>query len=138
MTTIVIPRTLDKKGYRLKCRFKTDPYPTVSRLDREKVVIAERFVRDMHKQGWEHDNRFPFKIKGPFPMVEMSMIRPRKMPTAKDMLPYVANGARFLDDRDGGAKAALTLGTSEYWEFEIAGVFVRAQILTEMPSPGEE
>lgn len=138
MTEVVLPKTYDKKGYRLKCRFKTDPWPTVARLDHEKVVIAERFVRDMHKQGWEHDGRFPFKMTGPFPMVEPITIRPRKMPTAREMLPYVANGARFLDDRDGIARPALTLSTSEHWEYEIAGVFVRTQILTERPDPGEE
>lgn len=138
MVTLIVRPGLEKQGYRLKCRWKTDPHPTVRRFDREKVRIAEQFVLDMHKQGWEHDNRFPFKVKGPFPMVEPVTIHPRRTPTAKEMLPYVANGARFLDTGDGAAKPALTLGLSEYWEYEIAGVFVRTQILTEQPDPGEE
>jgi hypothetical protein len=138
MTTIIIPPTREKKGYRLKCRFKTDPYPSMSRLDREKVTIAERFVRDMHNQGWEHDGRWPFKMTGPFPMVTPVTVRPRRAPTAQEMLPYVLNGARFLDKGENSASIVPILSLSEYWEYEIAGVFVRTQIITEYPDPHEE
>ena len=118
-----------------------DPHPMVSRLDREKVIIAERFVRDMHKQGWEHDGRVPFVMKGPFPQVEITTIHPQRLPTAREMAPYVAQGDRFRDPfvgYDYGAKPALTLAASEYWEYEIAGVFVRTQILTELPDKTEQ
>ena len=138
MTTIFIPKTRDKKGYRLRCRFKTDPYPTPGRLDREKVQIAEQFVRDMHKQGWEHDLRYPFKMTGPFPVVSPVTIRPRRVPTAREMYQHVGQGARFLDMGEDTVSLVPSLVASEGWEYEIAGIFVRTQILTEYPDAHEE
>lgn len=138
MTTLIIPKTRDNKPYRLRCRFKTDPHPSQGRLDFEKVRVAEMFVRDMHKQGWEHDGRFGFTMKGPFPRVQTTTLHPKRMPTAREMLPRVARGERFLDNADSGVMELPPLALSEYWEYEIAGVFVRPQILTEYPDPHEE
>ena len=92
----------------------------------------------MHKQGWVHDGRYEFVMKGPFPMVETMTIHHRRMPTAREMVASVAQGARFLDNGNSVARAMPTLALSEYWEYEIAGVFVREQIMTEVPDPHEE
>ena len=138
MTTLIVRPTLDRKAYRLRCRFKIEPYPPPFRLDREKVKVAEQFVRDMHKQGWEHVERFGFTMTGPFPMVEPVTIRPRRTPTAREMLPRVARGERFLDDGDTGVSFVSSLGASEYWEYAIAAVFSREQILTERADAHEE
>lgn len=107
-------------------------------MDREKVIIAEKFVVQMHQQGWEYDGRHPFKMTGPFPMVPVVTIRPHRAPTAKEMLSYVKNGARFLDNGENTASIVPPLALSEWWEYEIAGVFVRRQIMTEYPDPHEE
>ena len=140
MTTIILPPpTRDKRGYRLRCRFKSDPYPMESRLDREKVVIAEKFVADMHKQGWEHDGRYGFKLTGPFPMIPAPItIRPRRMRTAREMLSGVMQGQRFRDEGENYAQPMPKLVFSEYWEYEISAIFVREEILTEYPDPHEE
>lgn len=129
---------LPKRPYRLRCRFKIEPIPSRERLDREKVRVAERFVRDMQKQGWVYDNRFGFRMRGPFPPIEPTTIHIARMPSAKQMLPYVAQGARFLDK--GGTQAGLmpVLPESNYWEYELAGVFVRDTVLVEQPDPHEE
>lgn len=137
MQTIIRP-SRDNKGYRLRCRFKIEPLPTRERLDREKVKVAEMFVVDMHKQGWEHDGREGFKMTGPFPMVPVMTIRPHRVPTAEQMLPYVMNGARFLDTGENTASVVPPLALSEWWEYEIAGVFVRPQIMTEYADKHEE
>lgn len=137
MQTIIRP-SRDCKGYRLKCRFKIEPHPSQSRLNREKVIIAARFVADMHKQGWEHDLRHPFNMTGPYPMVTPVTIRPRRPPTAREMLPYVQSGARFLDEGENTARPMPVLALSEWWEYEIAGVFVREQLMTEYPDKHEE
>ena len=92
----------------------------------------------MRKQGWVHDGRYEFVMKGPFPKVEPMTIRPRRMLTAREMASGVARGARFLDDGGDMAKAMPVLELSEYWEYEIAGVFVREQIMTESADPHEE
>lgn len=139
MTTIILPKTFGKHGYRLKCRFKIEPYPGQSRLDIEKVRVAERFVQDMHKQGWENDGRFDFVMKGPLPMVVPMTIHPRHNLTARQMYTGVARGQRFLDEGSAPAVSLVgSLNTSEYWEYEIAGVFVRTQIMTETPDSWEE
>ena len=134
---VVIKPSLDKKPYRLRCRFKSDPYPLQSRLDREKVTIAERFVRDMKAQGWVYDDRFGFRMTGPYPVTVPVTIHVPRMPSARGMLPYVAQGARFLDQ--GGTVAGIMpkLATSEYWEYELSAVFVRA-VLVEQPDLHEE
>lgn len=138
MTTLILNPAREAKPYRLRCRFKTDPHPGRDRLEREKVRVAEMFVRDMHKQGWENDTRYGFTMKGPFPMVTPITLHPRRMLTAREMAPMVARGARFLDNADSGVRELPSLALSEYWEYEIAGVFVRPQIMTEYPDPHEE
>ena len=138
MTTLIVRPTLDRKAYRLRCRFKIEPYPPPFRLDREKVKVAEQFVRDMHKQGWEYVERYGFKMTGPYPMVVPVTIRPRRMPTAREMLPRVARGERFLDNGDTGVSLVPSLGVSEWWEYSIIGVFSREQIMVERPDAHEE
>lgn len=138
MVTLIIPRTRDNKSYRLKCRFRIEPHPGRARLDREKVRIAEWFIRDMHKEGWEHDGRYGFTMKGPFPMVTPVTLHPKRMPTAREMAPSVARGARFLDNAEPGVMKVPSLALSEHWEYEIAGIFVRPQIMVEYPDPHEE
>lgn len=135
---LILKTALPNKGYRLRCRFKIEPYPSVRRLDQEKVRVAERFVHDMHGQGWENDGRFGFKMTGPFPRVQPITIHPQRRLSAKEMLSGVLQGARFRDNGGALAWEMPKLVTSEWWEFELAGVFVRQQILTERPDPGEE
>ncbi len=138
MTTLLVRPTLNRKAYRLRCRFKIEPHPSQDRLDREKVRVAERFIADMHKQGWENHSGYGFKMSGPYPMVVPVTIRPRRMPTAREMLPRVARGERFLDNGDSGVRTVPTLRASEYWEYSISGVFTRTEILTEVPDLHEE
>lgn len=139
MTTLLLRPTLDRKAYRLRCRFKIEPYPPPYRLDREKVKVAEQFVRDMHKQGWENVGSYGFEMRGPFPMVTPTALSIRRMPTAREMLPRVARGERFLDDGlTPGVMTMPILAESDWWEFEIAGTFAREQIMTERPDAHEE
>lgn len=138
MTTLIMRPTRDRKAYRLRARFKIEPFPSPFRLDREKVRVAERFVADMHKQGWEYIEGYGFKMSGPFPMIVPRTIPVRRMPTAREMLPRVARGERFLDDSETGVSIVPALAESEAWEYEIAGVFAREQIMTERADPHEE
>ena len=100
--------------------------------------MAELFVRDMAKQGWVYDNRWGFRMTGPYPTIEPVTIHVPRRLSAREMLPYVAQGVRFLDQ--GGTVAGLMprLGTSESWEYELAGVFVRDTVLVELPDLHEE
>ena len=135
--TLIRP-SLDKRGYRLRCRFKIDAYPWPSVLGREKVRMAERFVRDMAKQGWVYDDRFGFHMTGPYPRIEPVTIHIGRRPSAREMLPYVVNGARFLDEGGTAAGTMPKLIESEYWEFELSAIFIRAAILVETAELHEE
>lgn len=141
----------EKKAYRLKCRFKIEPCPSplrdsmgharwMARLEREKVRVAERFVRDMHTKSppWDNLPDYGFKMRGPFPMVVIKPIHVKRMPSAREMLPAVAQGARFLDSGVSGVSDVPKLGESEWWEFEISGIFAREELLAEIPDAHEE
>lgn len=137
MQTIIRP-SLDNKPYRLKCRFKIEPYPRLDRLAREKVRLAERFVDDMHKQGWEYDSRWGFKMHGPFPPVTPISLRTPPPLRARDMLNGIARGERYLDEERSSVSIVPPLAMSEWWEYELSGVFIRQQIQTEVPDLHEE
>lgn len=99
---------------------------------------AEWFVADMKKQHWENLPDYGFKIKGPFPYVEPVTIHIPKRPSAREMLSAVMQGAPFHDEGSDYATALPSINATEYWEFEIKGVFVHEEILTEYPDPHEE
>ena len=138
MVELLTRPSLDRKAYRLKCRFKISPYPKVERLNREKVRVAEMFVSDMGKQGWAYVSKHGFTMKGPFSFVAPTTLHTPRALSAKDMLSGVMNGRRFRDD--GGSVASLmpALNMTEWWEYELAGVFSRPQLMTEYPDLHEE
>ena len=138
MVQLLTRPSLDKRSYRLRCRFKIEAYPQPSRLELAKVRMAERFVADMHKQGWEYVEQYGFKMKGPFPMVEPVMIHVPRPISAREMMAGVLAGKPFRDNGVDYAKPVLGIDMQEYWEYELAGTFARAQLLTEYPDPHEE
>ena len=136
---LLLPREREKKPYRLRCRFKVHPHPTPDYLHSEKVRVAERFVADMHTQGWEYVPKFGFTMKGPFAVVEPVTIHVLRLPPAREMLARVRQGERFLASGQETQAAGVTpLQASEAWEYELAGVFIRPQIMTERPDAHEE
>jgi len=136
LQTIIKPGR-DKKPYRLRCRFKIEPYPRRERLDREKVTVAERFVEDMRKQGWVY-NHSGFKMTGPYPAIDPITIHVPKTLSAREMLAGVSQGQRFLAPEGTVARLMPTLTESEVWEYEVAAVFIRDAIMTELPDLHEE
>lgn len=135
--TITKP-SLDYKPYRLRCRFKIESYPLRQRLAREKVNVAEQFVDDMHKQGWEFIDSFGMSMKGPFPMVQAITIRSQPVLSARTMLHSVNQGLRFLDRGRDAVRNVPSLDTEEWWEYELLGVFQRPAVLMECPDSHEE
>ena len=135
MTQIFIRPGREKKPYRLKCRFKVDP-GTIPQ-DTEKVRIAERFVEDMRKQNWIHQDGSEWSMTGPYPEISPVTIHAPRQLTAKQMLNEVSQGNRFLAPEGTVASLMPTLAESASWEYELKGVFIRDEILTEYPDPHE-
>ncbi|KKN75662.1 hypothetical protein LCGC14_0379020 [marine sediment metagenome] len=126
----------EKKPYRLKCRFKVDPDTRPS--DTEKVRVAAQFVEDMRKQGWIHQDGSEWSMTGPYPVITPITIHAPRTPTAKEMMYGVSQGDQFLAPEGTLASVMPTLAESEAWDYELKGVFIREEILTEYPDPHEE
>lgn len=138
MVQTVIRPSLDRKPYRLKARFKIEPSPRLGRLEREKVRVAEMFVNDMSKQGWAYVPHYGFTMKGPFAYVAPITLHTPRPLSARDMMFGVRDGRRFRDDGGSMASVMPSLIGTEWWEYELSGVFSRPQIMTEMPDLNEE
>lgn len=136
--TLLFRPDLGKKGYRMKCRFKIEPHPTRDRLKQGALAAWDLFVTDMAKQGWEYLSSEAPRFRGPFaPTAPMNVHRLR-VPTSQQMMAEVAQGARFLAGKETIAQSVLALTETEYWEYELALVFVRPVILMDVPDRHEE
>ena len=77
-------------------------------------------------------------MTGPYPVITPITIHAPRRPTAKDMMYGVSQGDRFPDQEGTLAGLMPTLAESEAWDYELKGVFIREEILTEYPDPHEE
>lgn len=128
----------DHKPYRLWCEVRTDPNPSPDRLKRMMAPVLDQFVADMEKQGWRYVNTSVPQLKGPFPVIEPMTIRPAHVPTAREMLPGVLQGAPYRAGAETLAQAIPTLAFEERWVYRVGLAFHRPQILTERPDAHEE
>lgn len=138
---------VEKKPYRLKCRFSIDAYPRPEWVEKYKLQVAEQFVNDMERQGWEYDpNVLPvsergFRLRGPFtttPLTGLPSHVDRVRMSAAAMLPGVRAGNPYRDSGHDYAATVDPIDSTERWEYEISAVFIRPQIFTEIPDPHEE
>jgi len=143
MPELMLRPDLGKKAYRLRCRFSIGAFPSRDVLEKAKVACAERFVIDMAKQGWDYLDKYGFRMSGPYPPTEIVNLPSRSkqerwhQPSAEIMAAVMA-GARIRAQDDGYVKAVPPVALSDYWDFELAGVFVHNTILTEYPDKHEE
>ena len=142
---VLIRPDLGYKAYRLRCRFIMDAYPLSDWVTKTKFKVAEMFVADMAKQGWEYDpNKLPvhergFKLAGPFPQTpDITNIKVPRRYSGKQALLMVAAGNRLHDEGQDYAVTLPTIDISEKWEYELSAVFIHKTILTEIPDSHEE
>src|SRR3990167_8739336 len=132
---------LGKRAYRLKCRFVVGAFPNERTLEKAKYEAAELFVRDMAKQGWQYMGEHGFKMQGPFPAT-VTMTLPNEARwhiPSRELLPAISQGYGVRAAIDGGYARNVPLITeTDSWEFELAGVFIRETIMTEVPDAHEE
>lgn len=142
---LLIRPDLGKRAYRLKCRFAMPAYPLPTWVESEKYKMAERFVSDMAKQGWEYDpNRLApsergFRLRGPYATTPVSDIKAigRSIVARRD-LPRVLAGDPLRDTGEDFASIVPLLDETDKWEYEISAVFIRNTILVETPDSHEE
>lgn len=129
---LLFPRDLGKKAYRLKCRFVIEPRPSRECLTRGAIKALELFVVDMAKQGWRHVSGEAPRLRGPFSPTKTMTVRRTPPPSAREMLPSVAQGNRFRAGGETLAHLVTPLAESDRWEYEIAAVFARDAIRAEL------
>ena len=114
---------------RLHCRFVTNASPRPEEIEAERLKATDRFVDDMARQGWRLVGA-PALVGGPFPATPRAAAVPKAPPRR----------TRRLGPRDtrpdpypeGVVKELPTLLTTDAWEYELAGVFVRPLMPSEV------
>lgn len=130
---------LGKKAYRLHCKFSIGNHPRPEFLKKATYAAADRFVVDMHKQGWEYVEKFGWDRTGPFPAMRAVALPKRvRVPSAREMLAGVKQGNPYRAQAFYGVQSVPLINESEDWEYRLAGVFVHKTILTEYPDRHEE
>ena len=138
MTTLMIPRDLGRRAYRLKCRFVIEARPTRERLKAGALKAMDLFIQDMAKQGYEYLSSQPPKLGGPFTPVVPMTVRIVRPPSAREMQYAVSQGARFRAGEETLAQTVTPLSENESWEYELSLVFVTKTIRFEVPDLHEE
>lgn len=144
MVELLLRPDLGKKPYRLKCRFTIEANHKPEFLERVKFQVAEAFVIDMKKQGWEYDpNRIPpnqrgFKLTGPYPATPVTGLPTKaeqfRFSAKRDMARVMAGDPMRLPPTSW-AKSVPILGETDKWEYELSAVFIRETILVETQGP---
>ena len=138
---------LGKRPYMLHCRFQIEAYPTPGMLDRAKYAAAEQFIADMKVKGWDYigeSSRLPAEVRG-FKMTfkgahieTMTLHRPKRAPSSREMLPHVMQGAKFRADERPTVMTVPEINATEFWDYDLRGVFLHDTILAEVPDLHEE
>ena len=138
---------LGNKPYRLRMRFRVPAGPDHpwlkdlwrQTLDRAKYAAGEQFVADMAKRGWEYIEQYGLRMTGPYVAIDpMPRQKPPRRLSAREMLPGVMRGERFLPEPFVGPRNLPALAHSDSWEYELVGVFLHKTIVFEYPYPHEE
>lgn len=130
---------LGKKAYRLRCKFRIGRHPRPAFLENAKFAAADRFIEDMAKRGFEYVDRYGFTMTGPRAAIDVIAIPHRvRVPSAREMMAAVRQGARFLAQDDYGVQSVPLVTESAEWEYELAAVFVHKTILMEYADLHEE
>ena len=133
------PPDLGKRAYRLRCQITVGNGVHGAELRQAVRGCLEHFVKGMHLEGFEWLSRYGWRPEGmPVPHIEPREIRIPPRLTAKQMLPAVKQGARFLAKDETIAWAVPSLEESIRWDYIVSGVFVHDTLVIDVPYPHEE
>ncbi len=144
---LLVRPDLGKRGYRLKCRFTVEAYTRPEAVNKLKFKVAELWVQDMYKQGFDYDpNVLPmdergFKLVGPFVstpitgLPKTSDIRPM---SGREALRRVLTGDPLRDTGKNFVANLPAIHETDKWEYEISAVFVHTTLMAEIPDSHEE
>ena len=143
MTELITQPEASKRPCRLRCRFKVDAAPShphlrriwLRALEKMKYRMAERFIKDMARQGWEYLDKHGIRMTGPYTAVTPVDLRHYKRRHFNAQTPV------FGRNGSGPELAVVTLpplAEADHWEYELAAVFLHKRLLVEVPDAQEE
>lgn len=135
---LILKPDLGRKAYRLRCVFRLPAGPPARILEKAKYAAADRFIRDMRVQGWEYVDEHGFRMRGPYPYIPTMNLKVPHQLNAREMLQFIRQGRPLPAIEAPPVLTLLPLVMHEYWEYELAGVFLHKTILMEIPDKGEE
>lgn len=143
MITLLVRPDMERKAYRLRCRFKVNAFPSEDLLTKSKYKVAEMFVEALAKQGWEYLDKHGFKMTGPFAPLEIVNLPKRHQQAqwhmkSSELIRHLNQGEKVRAKAETYTSNVPPLAECEEWEFELAGVFVHKTLLAETPDPWEE
>jgi len=127
-----------RRAYRLRFAVIGDPQLTVEGLRRGLSGAIDEVERQMRQQGFVFAGENTIQYESKRPYVEPMTIRPLRRPTAREMLPQVAQGARFRAPEETLAVPMPTFEASDAWEYIFSAIFVHDTIRIDIPKPHEE
>lgn len=132
-----VPTMPDYRVYRLKCRFMigTAPchklvgptLPLCHHLERAGYEAGRRFLDDMEQQGWRPVDGALEMTGGPFPATVPDVAA---LPPAIKIKRQRGPHARFGPAYTSPVDERPTLDTTDAWEYELSGYFVRKMMPT--------
>lgn len=119
-------------------RFRIGAHPSPDQLAKERNWAMDDFIRQMAIRDWDYVPKYGYKMAGPFIAIEpVTLPKPSRL-KAKEIMPHVMQGARYLDDGTENVMTVPLLSETENWEYELAAIFVHRTILTDIPDRHEE
>lgn len=141
--TVIIPREAKRKPYWFHCRFSVPAYPKQEWLDKAADEAGHLFIADMNKQGFQYEDRYGIVIRrmpgAATPITGGPSINERERFDARRDMQRVLSGDPMRAREDLSYVASVpVLAEAEFWEYDLAGVFVHDELMVETPDPHEE
>lgn len=136
----LIPTQPDYRPYKLRCRFTigaspchrwvSDLAPLCGHLERAGYDAGRRFLEDMERQGWRPVDGNLQLTGGPFPATVITSVPKAPVRSRAIRGPHPRFGAEV--GYSGPDLTPTTLETTDAWEYELTGWFVRKMLPTIM------
>lgn len=130
MANLILPREYDRVAHVLKCEVVVPAGAGAAEVSAVVMGIKERFVADMHAQGFEYTGE-PMRLLGPRPYIEpLDLLAP---PPERKYRPGEPRPNREAEVRAGEERTrdVPDLGAADAWSFTLQGRFHAAPILVE-------
>lgn len=134
---IILRPGLEKKAYRLRCRFSIPAFPTERWLEKAVLTTGKVFIADLAKRGWIYLDKYGIKLSGPFPALTTVRLPPKaqQAPWQFSARRQGPGRHRILGQEPAsfGVGAVPSLDAIGDWDYELSAVFVHKALQAEVP-----